>query len=49
MGAEERLKVLEPLLYEVVRRAEKMGIDDNGLDFTVTIDKDLWDQIKDSI
>lgn len=47
--AEERIKVLEPLLSEIARRAEKMGIDDNGIDFTVTIDKELWDQIKDSI
>jgi len=49
MEAEERLKALAPLLAEIDRRAEKMGIDDNGLDFTVTIDKELWDQIKDSI
>ena len=49
MEAEERLKALAPLLAEIARRAEKMGIDDNGIDFTVTIDKELWDQIKDSI
>jgi len=49
MEAEERLEALAPLLAEIARRAEKMGIDDNGIDFTVTIDKELWDQIKDSI
>jgi len=49
MEAEERLKALEPLLSEIARRADKMGIDDNGLDFTVTINKEMWDLIKDSI
>ena len=47
--AEERLKELEPLLQEVARRADKMGIDDNGLDFTVTIDSEMWLAIKDSL
>ena len=48
-SAEERLKELEPFLQEVARRADKMGIEDNGLDFTIIIDKDTWDSIKDSI
>jgi hypothetical protein len=48
-SAEERLKEIEPILQEVARRADKMCIDDNGLDFTVTIDNEMWLKIKDSI
>lgn len=44
----ERLRQLEPLLYEVARRAEKELADD-GYDFTVTVDSEMWRQIKDAL
>lgn len=43
---QERLQGLEPLLYEVNRRFDKVGGDG---DFTVTIDADMWEQIKDHV
>ncbi len=48
-SAEERLRNLEPLLQEVSRRADKMGIDDNGEEFTVLIDLEMWNTIKNSL
>jgi hypothetical protein len=38
---------LRPLLDEVARRGEKMGGD--GSSFTVTIDAEMWEQIKDHV
>lgn len=46
---EDRIKGLEPLLSEVSRRADKMGIDDNDEDFTITIDAEMWRKIKDFV
>ena len=45
--AEQTLDALRPLLDEVARRGEKMGGD--GSSFTVTIDAEMWEQIKDHV
>jgi len=46
-SAEQTLNILRPLLDEVARRGEKMGGD--GSSFTVTIDAEMWEQIKDYV
>lgn len=50
---ERRLQALQPLLAEVSRRAEKEKTDwwkpNSGEAFEVTIDQDMWEQIKDAL
>lgn len=48
LSLQDRLDKLEPLLYEVARRADKEWADD-GNDFTVAVDTDMWRTIKDSV
>ena len=50
---ERRLQALQPLLAEVSRRAEKEKVDwwkPNSCEaFEVTIDQEMWEQIKDAL
>ena len=46
----KKLEALAPLLYEVARRADKLGVDEGRFhEFEVTIDEHIWASIEDYI